>query len=232
MSDLFVFAAAKQAVVPVVGTDRLFPVHRIYCVGRNYSEHAKEMGFDERELPFFFTKPADAVLPVGTIGRITYPSLTLNLQCETELVVAIGMRGSNIASVDAWLYIYGYAVGLDMTRQDLQFALRNKGQPWDVSNGFDYSAPIGPIYPRSVIGNVNSGHIFTNVNGENRQDGNISKLIWSVAEIIEQLSRYYTLQPGDLIFTGTPEGVVTVKPGDLIESGVDSLEKITVLLDS
>jgi len=226
----YVFAAPAQAVVPVDGSVDLFPVHRIYCVGRNYVDHAKEMGFSEREAPFFFSKPADAVLPVpfGTTGELPYPSETTNLHHEIELVVAIGTRGSNITAADAMKHVYGYAVGLDMTRRDLQFAMRDKGRPWDVSKGFDYSAPISPIKPVASTGEMLDAQIWLKVNGERRQDSNIAKLIWSVDETIEHLSRFFELRAGDLIYTGTPEGVGAVKRGDELEGGIERLGALKV----
>ncbi len=226
----YVFAAPPQAVVPVDGTSDLFPVHRIYCVGRNYADHAREMGFSEREAPFFFAKPPDAVLPVpfGTTGQLPYPGETTNLHHEIELVVAIGKSGSNIAAADALEHVYGYAVGLDMTRRDLQFALRDKGRPWDVAKGFDYSAPISPIKPLSMTGEIVSAQIWLNVNGERRQASDTGKLIWSVNETIEYLSKFFELRPGDLIYTGTPAGVGAVKRGDELEGGVEHIGALRV----
>jgi fumarylpyruvate hydrolase len=221
----YVFAAPPQAVVPVVGTTDLFPVHRIYCVGRNYEDHAKEMGFTGREPPFFFAKPADAVLPVaeGRIGELPYPGETASLHHEIELVVAIGARGSRVAAADASKLVWGYAVGLDMTRRDLQAEMKKQGRPWEVGKSFDAAAPISPIRPRSATGIVSSGAIWLDVNGARRQASDVSKLIWSVDETIEHLSRYFELLPGDLIFTGTPEGVGAVKAGDLLEGGVEGV---------
>lgn len=226
----YVFAAPPQAVVPVDGTGDLFPVHRIYCVGRNYADHAKEMGFSEREAPFFFAKPPDAALPVpfGTTGELPYPGETTNLHHEIELVVAIGKSGSNIAAADAVKHVYGYAVGLDMTRRDLQFALRDKGRPWDVAKGFDYSAPISPLKPVGTTGEIVSARIWLNVNGERRQESNIAKLIWSVNETIEHLSKFFELRPGDLIYTGTPEGVGAVKRGDELDGGIERIGALKV----
>ncbi|HEU4621211.1 MAG TPA: fumarylacetoacetate hydrolase family protein, partial [Burkholderiaceae bacterium] len=180
----YIFPAPQQVVVPIAGTTDSFPVRRVYCVGRNYADHAKEMGFSERELPFFFMKPADAVVPVadGHVGRIPYPTQTQNLHHEIELVVAIGKGGRLIRAADAPKHIFGYAVGLDMTRRDLQFALRDKGRPWDVAKGFDYSAPIGPIYPMTKVGELSRGHIWLKVDGQLRQDADIDLLIWSVNE--------------------------------------------------
>lgn len=224
----YVFAAPPQAVVPVVGTADLFPVHRIYCVGRNYAEHAKEMGFSGREPPFFFAKPADAVLPVpeGSVGELPYPPATRDLHHEVELVVAIGKRGANIAAADAAAYIWGYAVGLDMTRRDLQGEMKKQGRPWEIGKAFDFSAPIGPIRPVAQTGLVSAGRIWLQVNGVPRQASDVSKMIWNVAETIEHLSRYFELGAGDLIFTGTPEGVAAVQPGDLLEGGVDGVGTI------
>jgi len=226
----YAIAAPAQAVVPIDGSTDLFPVHRIYCVGRNYAEHAKEMGFSEREPPFFFGKPADAVLPVafGAIGDMPYPPETANLHHEIELVIAIGKGGSAIAAADALAHVWGYAVGLDMTRRDLQFALRDKGRPWDVAKGFDWSAPISPLKPVARTGEISSGEIWLDVNGKRRQGSDVSKLTWNVAETIEHLSRYYALAPGDLIFTGTPEGVGAVVRGDLLSGGIAGLGGLQV----
>lgn len=224
----YVFAAPPQAVVPVVGSTDLFPVHRIYCVGRNYAEHAKEMGFTGREAPFFFCKPADAALPIaeGTTGEMPYPPATSDLHHEMELVVAIGKRGRNIAAADAPSYVWGHAVGLDMTRRDLQGEMKKQGRPWEIGKAFDYAAPIGPIKPVSQTGLITAGRIWLNVNGVERQASDVSKLIWSVDETIEHLSKYFELAPGDLIFTGTPEGVGAVKAGDLLEGGVERVGTI------
>jgi fumarylpyruvate hydrolase len=226
----YVFAAPAQAVVPIEGSTDLFPVHRIYCVGRNYADHAKEMGFSEREPPFFFSKPPDAVLPVpaGSTGEMPYPGETSNLHHEIELVVAIGKGGRNIAAADAFSHVWGYAVGIDMTRRDLQFALRDKGRPWDVAKGFDASAPISPLKPVAATGELLAANIWLNVNEAKRQNSDISKLIWSVNETIEHLSKFYALAPGDLIYTGTPEGVGAVKVGDLMEGGIAGVGTLKV----
>jgi len=226
----YVIAAPAQAVVPIDASTDLFPVHRIYCVGRNYIDHAKEMGFSEREAPFFFMKPADAVLPVpfGSTGEMPYPGETANLHHEIELVVAIGRGGRNIAQTDAVKHIWGYAVGLDMTRRDLQFSLRDAGRPWDVSKGFDHSAPISPLKPISATGEIKSAAIWLEVNGQKRQSSDVAKLIWNVNETIEHLSKFYALVPGDLIFTGTPEGVGAVKPGDLMSGGIAGIGALQV----
>ena len=228
----YVFPPAPAPSVPVVGTEAQFPVHRIYCVGRNYEEHAKEMGFTGREPPFFFIKPADAIVvaPPGATTPLPYPSLTTNLHHEIELVVAIGKGGKNIAAADALSHIYGYAVGLDMTRRDLQNDMKKQGRPWSIGKGFDYSAPIGPITPAAQAGNVGKAGIWLQVNGVDRQRSNVAQLIWNIAETIEHLSTAWELQPGDLIYTGTPEGVGAVVTGDMLEGGVDGLGSIRLKL--
>jgi fumarylpyruvate hydrolase len=217
------------AVVPVSGGG-VFPVRRIYCVGRNYVEHAQEMGFTGREPPFFFMKPGDAVVPVaeGETGVIDYPSLTKNLHHEIELVVAIGGGGRNIAAADAFKHIYGYAIGLDMTRRDLQGEAKKLGRPWCIGKGFDQSAPVGAIHPATATGELSHGAISLSVNGQMRQAGDLSQLIWSVAEIIEHLSAAWMLAPGDLIFTGTPAGVAAVVAGDLMVGAIDGLGTLRV----
>ena len=221
----YVIPPAAPASVPVVGRAERFAVHRIYCVGRNYAEHAREMGFTGREPPFFFMKPADAVLPVaqGETGHLPYPTLTQDLHHEIELVVAMGKGGRNIAAADAMQHIWGYAVGLDMTRRDLQAEAKKQGRPWCVAKGFDASAPIGPITPAAQAGNVQQAAIWLQVNGADRQRSNVSQLIWNIAETIEHLSQAWELRPGDLIFTGTPEGVNAVARGDVLEGGIDGL---------
>lgn len=226
----YVFAAPAQPVVPVVGTTDLFPVHRIYCVGRNYVEHAKEMGFTGREPPFFFLKPADALVPVaaGETGAIDYPSLTSNFHHEVELVVAIGRGGRDIPAAQAAQHIWGYAVGLDMTRRDLQGEMKKQGRPWCIGKAFDQSAPIGPLLPKASTGELLSGAITLTVNGQSRQKGDLRELIWSVNETIEQLSRAWALQPGDLIFTGTPAGVGAVVRGDVMEAAIAGLPTLRV----
>ncbi len=221
----YVIPPAAPASVPVVGRAERFAVHRIYCVGRNYAEHAREMGFTGREPPFFFMKPADAVLPVaqGETGHLPYPTLTQDLHHEIELVVAMGKGGSNIAAQDALQHVWGYAVGLDMTRRDLQAEAKKQGRPWCIAKGFDASAPIGPITPAAQAGNVQQAAIWLQVNGADRQRSNVSQLIWNIAETIEHLSQAWELRPGDLIFTGTPEGVNAVARGDVLEGGIDGL---------
>ena len=221
----YVFSPPAVASVPVLGSAARFAVHRIYCVGRNYAEHAKEMGFTGREPPFFFMKPADAVVPVSAddIGTLPYPSLTANLHHEVELVVAIGKGGKNIPAATALQHVYGYAVGLDMTRRDLQNDMKKQGRPWCIGKGFDHSAPIGPITPAEQAGDVAQAALWLQVNGPERQRRSVAQLIWSIAETIEYLSAAWALQPGDLIYTGTPEGVGAVVQGDLLEAGIDGL---------
>jgi fumarylpyruvate hydrolase len=205
-------------------------VHRIYCVGRNYEEHAKEMGFTGREPPFFFLKPADALVftPSGQTVNMPYPSLTKNFHHEIELVVAIGKGGKNISAANAMQHIYGYAVGLDMTRRDLQNEMKKQGRPWCIGKGFDHSAPMGPITPAAQAGDVENAEIYVQVNGQDRQRSHVSKLIWNIAETIEHLSAAWELQPGDLIFTGTPEGVAAVVTGDTLVGAVAGLGEIKV----
>ncbi|WP_372825823.1 fumarylacetoacetate hydrolase family protein [Polaromonas sp.] len=226
----FVFTPPAQVSVPVVGTTDRFPVHRVYCVGRNYEEHAKEMGFTGREPPFFFLKPADAVVVVdaGKTGVIPYPSLTGNLHHEIELVAAIGTGGKNIKAADALKHIFGYAVGLDMTRRDLQGEMKKQGRPWCIGKAYDHSAPIGPITPADKAGDVANAEIYLQVNGKDRQRSIVSKLIWNLAETIEHLSLAWELQPGDLIYTGTPEGVAAVVSGDIMVGEVRGLGTLTV----
>ncbi len=224
----FVFSPSPTVSVPVLGSPSRFPVHRIYCVGRNYEEHAKEMGFTGREPPFFFLKPADAIVVVdaGQTGSMPYPSQTKNLHHEIELVVAIGKGGKNIQAADALSHIYGYAVGLDMTRRDLQNDMKKQGRPWCIGKAFDHSAPIGPITPAAQAGDVMNAEIYVQVNGQDRQRSQVSKLIWNVAETIEHLSAAWELQPGDLIYTGTPEGVAAVVSGDTLVGGVAGLGEL------
>jgi fumarylpyruvate hydrolase len=228
----YAFEPTPVVSVPVVGKAERFPVHRIYCVGRNYEEHAKEMGFTGREPPFFFMKPADAVLVVnaGETGDMPYPSLTKNLHHEIELVVAIGKGGKNIKAADAMSHIYGYAVGLDMTRRDLQNDMKKQGRPWCIGKGFDHSAPIGPITPAATAGDVTNAEIYVQVNGQDRQRSTTSQLIWNIAETIEHLSAAWELQPGDLIYTGTPEGVGAVVAGDTLVGAVAGLGELKVHL--
>jgi fumarylpyruvate hydrolase len=226
----FVFSPAPAVSLPVAGTGQQFPVHRIYCVGRNYVEHAQEMGFTGREPPFFFLKPADAivVVPAGQTGSMPYPSLTQDLHHEIELVVAIGQGGRNIKAADAMSHIFGYAVGLDMTRRDLQGEMKKQGRPWCIGKAFDHSAPIGPIVPAAQAGDVTHAEISLQVNGKDRQRSNVSKLIWNIAETIEHLSAAWELQPGDLIYSGTPEGVAAVVACDLLVGQVAGVGELRI----
>ena len=226
----YVFPPPSPTLVPVKGSAQQFPVHRIYCVGRNYEEHAKEMGFTGREPPFFFMKPADAIVAVqsGATGTMPYPSLTRNLHHEIELVIAMGTGGRNIKAVDAHRHIFGYAVGLDMTRRDLQNDMKKQGRPWCIGKGFEHSAPIGPITPAAQAGHVEKATIWLQVNGQDRQRSTVASLIWNIAETIEHLSAAWELQPGDLIYSGTPEGVAAVVTGDVLEGGVDGLQSLRI----
>ena len=221
----YVIPAPAQTSVEVAGSSERFPVHRIYCVGRNYAAHAREMGMDpEREPPFFFSKPADAIVPNG--APVPYPPRTGNLHHEIELVVAIGTGGRDIPLADALAHVFGYAVGNDLTRRDLQFAAREKGQPWDVSKGFDRSAPVTAIRRAAEVGHLERGRIWIEVNGERRQQADLSEMIWSVPEIVAELSTLFDLAPGDLIFTGTPAGVGPLQRGDSLVGGIDGLETL------
>jgi fumarylpyruvate hydrolase len=228
----FLFDPAPLVSLPIKGEERRFPVHRVYCVGRNYAEHAKEMGFTGREPPFFFLKPADALLfvPEGKTGQMAYPSLTQNLHHEVELVVAIGKGGRNIPAAQALEHVYGYALGLDMTRRDLQNDMKKQGRPWCIGKAFDQSAPIGPLVPATQLSHIEQADISLHVNGELRQSSQISQLIWNVAETIEHLSAAWTLMPGDLIFTGTPEGVGAVVHGDQISARITGLPTLNLVI--
>lgn len=206
-----------------------FPVRRLFCIGRNYAAHAREMGKDpDREPPFFFTKWAETVVPSG--ATIAYPPLTENYQFEAELVVAIGTGGRAITTDKALDHVYGYATGLDMTRRDLQFEARDKGRPWDAGKNFEQSSPLGMIHPVAEVGHLSTGSIRLTVNGQTRQDADLSELIWPVADVIAHVSRAYRLEQGDLIFTGTPAGVGPVIPGDVIVISVAGLSDTTVTI--
>jgi fumarylpyruvate hydrolase len=219
----FVFQPPALPSVAVAGSVQRFPVHRIYCVGLNYAAHIKETGADPTAPPVFFMKPADAVVADG--AAIPYPPGTANFHYEIELVVALGSGGSDVAPAEARGHVFGYAAGNDLTRRDLQSAARKRGQPWDTSKGFDFSAPVGAIRPASH-GHPERGRIWLKVNGETRQDADISDLVWDVPQIIAALSRLYTLQAGDLIFTGTPSGVGPLRPGDRLEGGIEGLAEL------
>ena len=213
--------------VAVVGTDARFPVRRIFCVGRNYAAHAREMGRDpDREPPFFFLKPADTVVDNG--ATVPYPPETSNFHYEIELIVAIGKGGADIPVERALDHVYGYAVGIDLTRRDLQLQAREQGRPWDWGKGFDFSAPIAPLRRVEEVGHPKSGRIWLAVDGQVKQDSDIAKLIWPVPDIIAIASRSMELRPGDLIMTGTPEGVGPVKHGEVMTGGIDGLGEIKI----
>jgi len=224
MSNVFELA---YPTVAIAGRSERYPVRRIYCVGRNYAEHAREMGHDpDRDPPFFFMKPADAVVASG--GTVHYPPATSNFHFEMELVVAIGRTGAKISKDSANDYIWGYGVGIDFTRRDLQQKAKDMGRPWDAGKGFDESAPISALHAAADIGHPEAGRIWLAVNGNIKQDSDIAKLIWSVPEVIEHLSGLFTLEPGDLIYTGTPAGVGPVVAGDHITGGVDGVDTIEI----
>jgi fumarylpyruvate hydrolase len=221
------FTVPSPSVAIVGGS--LFPVHRIYCVGQNYRAHALEMGGNpDRDLPFFFTKPADAVEPDG--ATIPYAPMTEALEHEVELVVALGRAAQDIAASAAPDVIFGYAVGFDMTRRDLQARARKAGRPWDMAKGFDHSAPCGAISRKSEVGSLAQGAIRLSVNDQIRQSSDLSQMIWNVPEIIAELSRYVALKPGDLIYTGTPENVGPVRPGDRLHGHIDGLSDLRILI--
>jgi len=221
----YVFAPPATASVAVAGTDDRLPVRRIFCVGRNYAAHAREMGKDpDRDPPFFFTKPADAVVDAGE--TVAYPPQTENFHYEAELVAVIGKAGRNIAEDESLSHVWGYAIGNDLTRRDLQLAARDKGRPWDFGKAFDRSAIIGPVHPVAETGHPGKGSIKLTVNGEVKQDADLNELIWSVPEIISILSHSIALQPGDLIMTGTPAGVGPLKPGDVCVIAIEGLGEI------
>jgi fumarylpyruvate hydrolase len=223
----YLFEPAPVPALPVRGTDQLFPVHRIYCVGRNYAEHAKEMGHDpHREPPFFFQKNPDSLLPGG--GDFPYPSKTADVHHELEMVIALGRGGSDIPVERALDCVFGYAVGLDMTRRDLQSEAKKLGRPWEVGKAFESAAPCSEIVPAAVIGHPAKGAVWLKVNGELRQQGDLTQLIWGVPEMISYLSGLFALRPGDLIFSGTPAGVGAVRRGDLLQGGVEGIAEITV----
>jgi fumarylpyruvate hydrolase len=224
-----VFVIPERPAVPIAGSDATFPVGRIFCVGRNYAAHAREMGKDPtREAPFFFTKFPDAAVPRG--GTIPYPPETANYHYEAELVIAIGKEGAGVSTVAALDLVFGYAVGLDMTRRDLQLEARDKGRPWDTGKNFGFSAPIAPIRPVEMGGHVSSGRIHLTVNGMTKQDADIADMIWDCAETIAYISRFERLLPGDLIYTGTPAGVGPVLPGDVIDVTIAGLESLSVTI--
>lgn len=224
--ESYAFQPHPQSVLPIRGSKKLFPIHRVYCVGRNYADHAKEMGHDaEREPPFFFQKNPGSVV---TDGVFPYPPLSSDVHHETELVVALSKGGSDIDVGQALDHVFGYAVGLDMTRRDLQTVAKQARRPWETSKAFEASAPCSPLVPVSEIGHPGQGRITLRVNGALRQDGNIDQMIWNVPETIAYLSTLFTLRPGDLIFTGTPAGVAAVVPGDRMEASIEHVGELRV----
>ena len=225
-ASAFVIPAPHQAAIPVAGDSKSFPVRRIWCVGRNYLEHIREMGNDERAPPFFFAKHADMLVMDG--ATIPYPPLTKDLHHEVELIVAMKSGGLNIPAEKALDHVYGYAVGIDLTRRDLQIASRKKERPWEIGKSFDYSAPCSAVQPASKIGHPTKGKIWLTVNGTETQKGDLTELIWNVPEIIWQLSQQVKLAAGDIIMTGTPAGVSQMHPGDKIECGVDGVGTLKV----
>jgi fumarylpyruvate hydrolase len=224
----YVIPPPSQAALAVSGSADLFPVRRIWCVGRNYLEHIKEMGQDEREPPFFFAKPADAIVPDG--GTVPYPPLTKDLHHEVELVVALKGGGRNIPEDKALDCVWAYGVGIDLTRRDLQIASRDIKRPWEIGKAFDASAPCGPLTPVSRIGHPRKGRIALKCNGQVRQDGDLSQMIWNVPEIISKLSEMVALDAGDIIMTGTPSGVAATVAGDKLECEIDGVGKLTVTI--
>ena len=221
MTD-FVIPAPSRPSLAIAGSTARFQLRRVFCVGRNYAAHAREMGNDPtREPPFFFSKPADAVVPAT--GEVPYPRLTDNLHHEIELVVAIGRAGENVAPKEALELVWGYAVGVDLTRRDLQDVAKKMSRPWDWAKGFDASAPCSPLQPVAVTGHPSSGRIWLEVNGAVRQQGDLQELIWPIADVISHVSQALALQPGDLVFTGTPAGVGSLQPGDRVRGGVDGV---------
>src|SRR5947209_16097872 len=222
----YVIDPPPQPAIAVAGTDALFPVRRVWCLGRNYVEHIREMGQDERAPPFFFAKPADALVPDGS--RIPYPSLTKDLHFEVELVVALEAGGRDIAPERAPDLIYGYAVGIDLTRRDLQIAARDVKRPWEIGKAFDASAPCGPLQPAAKIGHPGKGRIMLKVNGKVRQDGDLAQMIWKVPEVIVKLSEMVELAAGDIIMTGTPSGVAATLAGDKLECEIEGVGSLTV----
>lgn len=222
----YLFDPPPQATLPIFGSDELFPVHRIYCVGRNYADHAREMGHDpDREPPFFFQKNPDNLI---TDGTFPYPIASEDVHWELEMVAALHSGGLNIPVSEAMKHVYGYAVGLDMTRRDLQGVAKKMGRPWEVGKAFEHSAPCTPLSPASKVGHLEKGAIWLEVNGEKRQDSVLEKMIWSIPEQISYLSGLFELKAGDLIFTGTPEGVNATKRGDVLKGHVDGLPDLDV----
>jgi fumarylpyruvate hydrolase len=227
-ADTFVIPAPPQPAIAVAGSRQMFPVRRIWCVGRNYVEHIREMGQDEREPPFFFAKPADAIVHDG--GTVPFPPITKDLHFEVELVVALKSGGRNIKTDDALGHVWGYGVGIDLTRRDLQIASRNIKRPWEIGKAFDHSAPCGALRPVGEIGHPAKGRIWLKQNGVVKQDGDLQQMIWNVPEIINQLSQQVALAAGDVILTGTPAGVGALAVGDKLECEVEGVGKLTVTM--
>lgn len=229
MTQAYAVIPPAETLIPIVGSDARFPVRRIYCVGRNYAEHAREMGSDpNREPPFFFSKPRDAIVAQG--GDVPFPPATENLQHEVELVIAVGKGGAEISESEALSHVYGYATGIDFTRRDLQTQAREKCHPWELGKGMDFGAPISAIAPASNGIPASDAHIWLKVNGDTRQTSRLNQMTWNVAEIINRLSHFFALAPGDLIYTGTPGGVSTVVRGDVMTCGIDGLPDLAVTL--
>jgi fumarylpyruvate hydrolase len=224
----YVIPQPPQPVIVVAGSDKFFPVRRIWCVGRNYVEHIREMGQDERAPPFYFAKPADAIVPDG--ATVPYPPLTKDLHHEVELVVALKSGGRNIKLEKALETIYGYGVGIDLTRRDLQIASRDQKRPWEIGKAFDASAPCGALKPASEIGHPKKGRVTLKANGKVRQDGDLEQMIWNVPEVIANLSEQVELAAGDIIMTGTPAGVAATVPGDKLECEIEGVGKLTVTI--
>lgn len=223
----YVIQAPVQPSLGVANSDQRFPIRRVFCVGRNYGAHAREMGSDpNREPPFFFTKPADAVVPAS--GAVPYPSATQDLHHEVELVVALGAGGTDVDPAKALELVWGYGVGLDLTRRDLQAVAKDSGRPWDMAKGFDASAPCSDLVPASRLGHPQDARIWLEVNGAVKQEGNLNEMIWPIPDVIASLSRLVTLAPGDLIYTGTPAGVAALKPGDQLRGGVDGVAEFAL----
>jgi fumarylpyruvate hydrolase len=226
VSPSFVIPNSATPSIPVSGEGKAFPVRRIWCVGRNYLEHIRELGNDERQPPFFFAKHADMIAPDG--ATIPYPPLTKDFQHEVEMVVALKSGGHSIAADQALGHVYGYGVGIDLTRRDLQMASRKKEQPWEIGKSFDLSAPCSALRAAAEIGHPAHGRIWLNVNGTERQTGDLSQMIWSTAEIISRLSQQVSLRAGDIIMTGTPAGVGALVPGDKVECGIDGIGTLKI----
>lgn len=228
MSTLFEIACP---VIPIAGQRETFPVHRIYCIGQNYAAHAREMGNDPtREAPVWFMKPADSVVPGG--GRVPYPPGSGNVHHEIEMVVGLSRGGRQLTRDEALECIFGYAVGLDLTRRDLQLEFKKHGRPWDPAKSFEYAAPVSALQPVSAVGHPAAGRIWLEVNGERRQDGDIADLIWKVPDALVELSKLFTLAPGDLLFTGTPAGVGPVVAGDKLSGAVDGIATLDIEITS